>query len=139
MAKAKFDIDAIPAGEDKILRFLNGGVVFIKGGVGEHAYLVKSGKVEIREAGRAVETMEPGELFGQMALIDSELHGSSAVAVGPTELIRIDLDTFHMLVRDVPGFALTIMRLMARRLRAVQGTERPKEDLPIVQKSANSG
>jgi CRP-like cAMP-binding protein len=77
MAKAKFDIDAIPAGEDKILRFLNGGVVFIKGGVGEHAYLVKSGKVEIREAGRAVESMEPGELFGEMALIDSELRGSS--------------------------------------------------------------
>ena len=138
-SKAKFDIDVIPASEDKVIGFPNGGVIFIKGDAGENAYLIKSGKVEIREGGRGVELMEAGELFGEMEVLDSEPRSASAVAVGPTELVRIDPQTFQMLVDDVPKFALTVMRLMVRRLRAVQVAECLAENLPIIPKSANSG
>jgi len=138
MLEAKFDIGAIPAGEDRVLRFPKAGVIFVKGDHGKDAYLVRSGRVEIRKAGRAIETIDPGELFGEMALIDSEPRSASAVALEPTELIRIDGPTFATLVRDLPDFALTVMRLMSRRLRATEETERPIDDLPIVQKSARS-
>ena len=139
MAHAKFDIDVIPASQDKVIVFPTGGVIFVKGDVGENAYLIKSGKVEIREGGRGVELMEAGELFGEMDVLDSEPRSASAAAVGPTELVRIDPQTFQMLVDDVPKFALTVMRLMVRRLRAVQVAECLAENLPIIPKSANSG
>ena len=80
--------------------------------------MVKSGRVDIREGGRVLETLGPGGLFGEMAMIDAAPRSASAVAVGPTDLVVIDHDTFDALVREVPDFAISVMRLMARRLRA---------------------
>jgi len=108
--------------------FPEGGVVFIKGDRGSAAYMVRSGRVEIREGGRVVEAMNRGELFGEMALIDSEPRSASAVAVGATELAVINADTFYKLIRDDPDFAIAVMRLMSRRLRATLAAERPPEE-----------
>jgi CRP-like cAMP-binding protein len=128
------DLDQLEITIGEIVRFPDGGVVFLKGDEGHHAYVVRTGKVEIREAGRAVEAMELGELFGEMAIIDLEPRSASAVAVGATELIVIDRDTFSRLVHEVPGFAMTIMRLMSRRLRATMATKRSSEErFPLVQ------
>jgi CRP/FNR family cyclic AMP-dependent transcriptional regulator len=134
MAKTTFDIGKIPASEDRTVRFPDGGVIFLKGDVGDCAFIVKSGRVVIREGGRALETMERGELFGEMTLIDSEPRSASAVAVGPTELVTIDRSTFDTLVRETPDFAMMVMRLMARRLRATVSALRPPDELlPVVQ------
>jgi CRP/FNR family transcriptional regulator, cyclic AMP receptor protein len=117
------------------VHFPHGGVVFIKGDHSNAAYMVRSGRIEIREAGRIVEAMTQGEIFGEMALIDSEPRSASAVAVGPTELAVIDNATFHKLVRADPDFALAVMRLMSRRLRATLAGERGREErvsMPVV-------
>jgi CRP-like cAMP-binding protein len=106
------------------VKFPDGGVVFIKGDRGSAAYVVTSGRVEIREGGRVVETMARGEIFGEMALIDSEPRSASAVAIGHTELAVIDMAAFHKLVRDDPNFALAVMRLMSRRLRATLAADK---------------
>jgi CRP-like cAMP-binding protein len=111
--------------------FADGRVVFIRGDAGDHAYIVESGLIDIREGGRVIETMEPGEIFGEMALIDGEPRSASAVAVGPTRLITLDRVTFHRLVRDNPDFALDVMRLMSRRLRARFADEKPPEITPM--------
>jgi len=108
--------------------FPEGGVVFIKGDRGNAAYMVRSGRVEIREGGRVVEAMTRGELFGEMALIDSEPRSASAVAVGSTELAVISPDTFYKLVRDDPDFAIAVMRLMSRRLRATLAADRSPDE-----------
>ena len=79
---------------------------------------MKRGEVEIRDAGQTVETIAVGEIFGEMALIDGDTHGASAVAVGDVELLAIDRDLFDALIRDDQDFALAIMCLLARRLRA---------------------
>jgi len=89
----------------------------VKGETGEVAYVVKSGRVEIREGGRVLEALGPGGLFGEMAMIDSSPRSASAVAVGPTDLVVIDRETFDALIREVPDFAISVMRLMAKRLR----------------------
>lgn len=113
---------------DTIVRFTDGKVIFLKGASGDHAYVVKSGKVEIREGGRALECVGPGGLFGEMAMIDAGPRSASAVAVGETDLILLDRPTFDALVRDVPDFARNVMRLMAKRLRATTADHAPAED-----------
>jgi CRP-like cAMP-binding protein len=105
--------------------FAEGGVVFIKGDPGDNAYIVASGAIEIREAGRVIERMGPGELFGEMAMIDSEPRSASAVAVGNTELLVIDRAEFDRRIREEPDFAMNVMRLMARRLRATLAAAPP--------------
>ena len=113
---------------DRLVHFPDGKVIFLKGAVGDFAYVVKSGKVEIREAGRVLETLGPGGIFGEMAMIGVEERSASAVAVGPTDLVVIDHDTFVALIREVPDFAITMMRLMARRLRATTAALPVPED-----------
>jgi CRP/FNR family cyclic AMP-dependent transcriptional regulator len=109
----------------RTLSFAEGGVVFIKGDPGDNAYVVASGLIEIRESGRVIERMGPGELFGEMAVIDSEPRSASAVAVGNTELVVIDRAEFERRLREEPDFAIKIMRLMARRLRATMAAAPP--------------
>jgi CRP-like cAMP-binding protein len=118
MMETKFDVDVIAAGESTVLKFVDGSVIFGHGEAADRAYIVKSGRVEMREKGRAVETLEPGEIFGELALIDDEPRTASAVASGSVELIPISRSLFDVLLRDDPDFALTVMRLMAKSLRA---------------------
>jgi CRP/FNR family cyclic AMP-dependent transcriptional regulator len=128
----KFTIGDEGKPEGRRVSFADGGVVFIKGDVGDCAYVVKSGRVEIRESGRVIEVMEPGELFGEMALIDSEPRSASAVAVERTELVVIDQQVFNRLVREEQDFAVSVMRLMSRRLRAAMAAARsPVDEMPM--------
>lgn len=74
----------------------------------------------------------PGEIFGEVGMIDRGPRSASAVAVGATDLYVIDRAAFDGLVRDNPVFAAAIMRDMARRLRATNARYRPANPLPIV-------
>jgi CRP-like cAMP-binding protein len=129
MSNLTFDIATV---DGRRVAFADGGVVFIKGDSGDFAYVVVSGQVDIRHGGHIVEAMQAGELFGEMALIDSEPRSASAVAVGPTELAVIDRPFFESLIREEPDFAMKIMRLMARRLRAMMAAQPSSgEEFPV--------
>jgi CRP-like cAMP-binding protein len=131
MSRALFDPASFASVGGGALTFPDGGVIFLKGDLGERAFLVKKGKVEIRDAGRSLEIVEPGGLFGEMAIIDREPRSAAAVAIGPTELVAIDREGFDRLVRDMPGFAVTVMRLLSKRLRAVGAHRAADERLPV--------
>ncbi len=126
-----FDVDLIVGPNPKTVNFANGGVIFVKGDSGGYAYLVRSGEVEIRGAGHALEVVGPGGLFGEMALIDGAPRSASAVARKATELVVIDQPTFGRLASEVPDFAVKVMRLLARRLRAANSRVAPEAGLPI--------
>jgi CRP-like cAMP-binding protein len=118
MSDTTFDVEAIAAAESKVLVFGDGASIYRRHEHGDCAYIIKRGRVEMNEQGRSVEVMQPGEIFGEMALIDHDPRTASAVAVGEVELIPIDRPLFQALIRDDPDFAVTIIHLLARRLRA---------------------
>jgi len=131
MPDTAFDIDAIVAGEPRVLRLADGAVVHRRGDAGDCAYIVKRGRVEIRQKGRQVETLSAGEIFGEMGMIDGRPRHSTAVAVGDVELVPITRSLFTSLVRDDEDFVLTILRLLARRHRATMALfESCVDDLP---------
>jgi CRP-like cAMP-binding protein len=131
MNDTTFDVDVIAAAEMRVLVFGDGASIYRRHERGDCAYIIRSGQVEISERGRAVEIMKPGEIFGEMALIDKESRTASAVALGEVELIPIDRPLFQVLVRDDPDFAQTIINLLARRLRAAMNLlERQPGDRP---------
>ena len=132
MDKAMGEIIKLGFGGRRV-SYAEGGVIFIKGDEGDHAYVVAGGNIEIREGGRVIETMGPGELFGEMAVIDSEPRSASAVAVGPTELLVVDRAEFERRLSEEPDFAIKVMRLMARRLRATMaaGHASTHESFPV--------
>lgn len=118
MPGTTFDVEVIEAGRGAAIRFPRGGTVFTEGERADCAYIVKRGRVEIRQADRAVDTIVPGEIFGHMALIDEEPRDASAIAVGDAEVVAIERPIFRELLRDDSDFALAVMRLTARHLRA---------------------
>jgi CRP/FNR family cyclic AMP-dependent transcriptional regulator len=110
-------MEALMLSEERPLRFDAGQVVFKAGEPGTVMYIVRTGSVELRAGERVLETVQRGGLLGEMALIDPAPRSATAVAGPDCTLVGVDEATFHALVRQVPGFALEVMRVMARRLR----------------------
>jgi len=76
-----------------------GTILFEEGDAGDQAYLVASGAVEIflriGEREMPIATLERGEIFGEMALIDNSPRAASARAVGDTVLTSISRENFQ--------------------------------------------
>jgi CRP-like cAMP-binding protein len=94
-----------------------GEVVFAEGDAGEHMFGVIEGGVELRKGGLVVSTLGAGDVFGEMALIDSSPRSLSAVAAVDTTLATIDRHLFLFLVHETPTFALDVMGSLAGRIR----------------------
>ncbi len=94
-----------------------GSVVFSEGDPADRMYVVQTGSVALSIGGRLVETVVPGGLFGEIAVIDREPWSGSAVAETDTVLVGIDKRRFWFLVQETPYFAEIVMRVMANRLR----------------------
>ena len=111
--------------EEKFIRdYRAGETVFAQGSVGAHMYVVLSGTVDIRRESEAGEhtmaELGPGEMFGEMAVVDSGVRMATAVATADdTRLVAIDQAHFVYLTSQQPVFALTVMRVMAQRVRAM--------------------
>jgi CRP/FNR family transcriptional regulator, cyclic AMP receptor protein len=118
MPGTTFDIEVIAAADLGVRGLGNGGVVYAKGDPGDCAYIVRSGKVEMRSAGCPIEVMKPGEIFGEMELLDNQPRSCWAVALSDAEIMPINRWLFEALIRDDPEFARTITQLVVRRLRA---------------------
>jgi CRP/FNR family cyclic AMP-dependent transcriptional regulator len=100
-------------------RHAAGTVVFEAGDPGSKMYVVRKGTVDIRVGGETVETVHPGGVVGEMALVDSEPRSATAVVVTDAELVPVDRNRFVFLVQQTPYFALQVMQTMAARLRAM--------------------
>lgn len=105
--------------DDRTETFAAGTQIFSEGEPGRQMYVVKDGSVDIVHHGQVIETVGPGGIFGEMALIDKEHRSASAVAHADTVLVPIDERRFLYLVQESPFFALSVMGVMANRLRRI--------------------
>jgi CRP/FNR family cyclic AMP-dependent transcriptional regulator len=98
-------------------------IIFEQGSSGTEMYLIHRGKVllsvrqdETQQIALAV--LNPGDFFGEMALVDDSPRSATASAVeDDTELIVMDRSRFLFMVRQQPEFALSLMHTLCRRLR----------------------
>jgi CRP-like cAMP-binding protein len=94
-----------------------GEVIFRTFDMGAEMYVVLEGEVELKIGDNIVETLGPGEPFGEMALIDQAPRTATAVAHTTCKLAVLPEKRFLFLVQCNPTFALQIMKVMADRLR----------------------
>ena len=97
--------------------FKAGEIIFREGAAGEEAFVIKRGRVNISVDGHDLGQLGENELFGEMALVDKNRRAATAVAATDVELTPIGEKQFLYLVDETPFFALTVMQIMAERLR----------------------
>ena len=98
--------------------FKAGDVIFRQGDPARELFIIQSGEVEIRLGNRVLETLPQYSIVGEMALIDSAPRSATAIAVSDAKLVPVGEKQFLFLISNTPHFALNVMRVMARRLRA---------------------
>ena len=94
-----------------------GGVIFREGEQADELFVIKSGYVRIQIGNRMVVELTADDIFGELALIDSEPRSATAVAITDVELVPISEKQFLFLISQTPYFALKVMRVLAQRLR----------------------
>ena len=98
--------------------FAAGEVIFREGDRGEEFFVIRRGEVEIRSGNRLLETLGENEIFGEMALIDASPRSADALARTDAVVAPISEKQYIFLVKHTPYFALKVLRVLARRLRA---------------------
>ena len=104
-------------GEPNQISLLENDLVFSEGQPGDNMYAVMEGQIDLLVGGKTLETLGPGGVFGEMALIDGSPRSTTAKATQDTHLAVIDKNRFIFLVQNTPNFALEVMHIMAERLR----------------------
>lgn len=82
----------------------------------EKAYLIVSGEVSIRKDGAEVATLGPGDVIGEIAILEHKLRTATVVSTSPLELIHFTDDALRHLLDEVPAFAEAIRQTAAERL-----------------------
>lgn len=96
--------------------------IFAKGDPGTGLMAVLWGSVKIsvptpdgREA--VLNIINPGEIFGEMALLDGRPRSADAVAMDDCELMVIDRRDFIPFLREQPDIALKFIEILCARIR----------------------
>lgn len=84
---------------------------------GDEFFVVVRGQGEIRSGNRAFETLGRSGIFGEMARIDDRSCCATVVALTDVAVAPIQENQFLFLVKHTPFFALSVMRVLAYRMR----------------------
>jgi len=83
-------------------------------------YLVLSGRLRIHVENLDLEPiaiLEPGEIVGELSIIDNEVTSASVVAHEKCRLLQLDEETMWSLVEDSHAVARNLLFILSRRLR----------------------
>jgi CRP/FNR family cyclic AMP-dependent transcriptional regulator len=96
-------------------------VLFEEGDRGEEMYIIQTGKVRISKRIRGVEktlaTLEKGEFFGEMAILNDKPRSATAETLEDCDMLVIDRKTFDALIRGNSEIAVRFIKRLADRLR----------------------
>lgn len=102
-----------------------GATVFRQGDFGDTMYLVESGKLELRRDGQHITFLEPGAIFGEMAILGEGLRVATVQAVEDSLLLAIHEDAVEALVTSFPEALANLERLVLERQRVPIGSPQP--------------
>lgn len=104
---------------DDAQSFAAGDKILAEGSSGHAMYVILEGSVEILVGDRRLDVAGPGEIVGEMALIDSGARSANAIAISDCRLAPVDVRRFTYMVQQTPFFALHVMKVLADRLRRI--------------------
>lgn len=85
----------------------------------DKAYLIVDGEVSVRKNKQEVARLGPGDVIGEIAIVEHKLRSASVVSLTPVEVIHFTREGLQELVDDVPAFGDAIRGTAHDRLGSV--------------------
>jgi CRP/FNR family cyclic AMP-dependent transcriptional regulator len=99
--------------------------IFSEGDIGQEAYLISKGTVNISQQDSAtgesfsLATLGAGDMFGELSLIDAQTRSASANATRNTELIVLSREIFWQKAHQDTDYLQSLLRFLSQRIRAI--------------------
>lgn len=105
--------------------FKRGQVVYKPGDVGKDVYLLAEGRIRVAKVSGSHKELtlayhEPGELFGEMALVSEAPRRTRAEAVAASKLYNVGREVLLELARSSPEFALRLGEVIGKRRHEIE-------------------
>jgi CRP/FNR family transcriptional regulator len=107
------------------LRKTRGEFIYIAGDRADYVYILKRGRVKLSvlaETGKeiAIDIIQPGEIFGEFALVDESLRSNMTQALDDVLMWVFSRQDFTKLLTTQPKLALTYIKLVGDRRRRME-------------------
>jgi len=87
-----------------------------EGELARQFFILTDGWAEVRRNGRKVNTLGPGDFFGEIGLITDRLTSASVKTTTPARALVITRASFKSLLRDAPNIQLKVLNALAQRV-----------------------
>lgn len=106
-------------------RKARGEFIYMPGDRADHVYILRQGRVKLAvlsESGKeiAIDIIQPGEIFGEFALVDEALRSNMAQALDDILVWVFGKHDFTHLLSSQPKLALSYIRLVGDRRRRME-------------------
>lgn len=106
-------------------RYDCGAIIFWEGDISLECYLIYTGQVAIVTSDdrgeRLLAMLGPGDVFGEMSLLEGRPRNASAIAATPLRLLAIHQTGLNALINEHPDFGFSLCRLLAFRVTETAG------------------
>jgi CRP/FNR family transcriptional regulator, cyclic AMP receptor protein len=97
-----------------------GKVLMKQGDPGQEFYVIVDGAVRIERDGRLLNTLGPGDFFGDMALVVERPRTATATVDRDSQLLVLGHREFHSLMDRFPSIRMSVLESIALRLRDLE-------------------
>jgi CRP-like cAMP-binding protein len=110
------------ANQIKVLELQKNDVLVKAGDISNSMYIIRTGWVKITTEGHTGQEVMlnqcgPGQVIGEMSLIDQQNRSNTVIALCPTTVLEIDYTIVMNILNDYPAMAQTFLRDMSNRVR----------------------
>jgi CRP-like cAMP-binding protein len=95
-----------------------GHTVFQLGEPGATMYVILSGRIDMVNGDKVIESLGAQEAFGMMSLIDALPRTATAQVTEDAQLAVIDRKKYQFMLHELPSFAIFLIQTLANRVRS---------------------
>ena len=82
----------------------------------DKAYLIVDGDVSVRKHGEEIARLGPGDVIGEIGIVNHKLRTASVVSLTPLEVVHFTRESLEQLIEEVPAFGVAIRGTTEDRL-----------------------
>lgn len=109
------ELTAVDRAVDEVVA-TEGDVLIREGRFGKESYVIIEGEAGVTKRGEFLVRLGPGDFFGEMSVLDSQVRTATVTALTPMRLLVIHARNL-LTVLEQGSAATTMLRTLAQRLR----------------------